>query len=131
MHERNPGNVRDNTHHQVEPTQTLLLIRRCKGCGRLFAPTVVTCASCRDADLAWVASSGVGSIVCWRVLRHAPNAIVEPTESTIAIVALDEGPLLYTTIDGDVPPSSQRPVRVRFGGQPRGDRFPVFTLGAE
>lgn len=131
MQEKNPGDVRDGIHNHTQHTQTLLLIRRCEGCGKLFAPTVVTCASCRSADLAWVPSTGTGTIMCSRELRHAPNALAEPAVSTIAIVALDTGPWLYTTIDGDLPLTPRRPVRVHFRAQPRGERFPVFTPSPE
>lgn len=131
MQEKNPEDVRGGIRDHMERTQTLLLIRRCKGCSKLFAPTIVTCASCRSAALDWVPSAGTGSLVCWRVLRQASNARTDPMESMIAIVALDEGPWLYTTIEGGVPSSPRQPVRVRFRTQPRGDRFPVFTLGPE
>ncbi|WP_245664983.1 OB-fold domain-containing protein [Nocardia sienata] len=48
-------------------------------------------------------------------------------ESAIAIVELDEGPWVYTTIHGELP-RAERPVRVRFQAPPRGDRFPVFVI---
>jgi hypothetical protein len=65
------------------------------------------------------------------VLQRAARACAEMVRSTIAIVALDEGPWMYTTIDGEIPPSSQRPVRVRFQATPRADRFPVFAISSD
>ncbi|WP_435824970.1 hypothetical protein [Nocardia rhamnosiphila] len=47
---------------------------------------------------------------------------------TIAIVELDDGPWVYSTIEGDIPPFSDRPVRVRYEPRPREDRFPVFAV---
>jgi hypothetical protein len=52
--------------------------------------------------------------VSWRVLHCAANPRAEVKRSTIAIVALDEGPWLYTTIRGELPSSGAAPVRVRF-----------------
>ncbi|WP_051133244.1 Zn-ribbon domain-containing OB-fold protein [Nocardia paucivorans] len=131
MQESNPENIQDTVRDHPERTRTLLLLRRCKGCGKLFAPTVTTCASCRSTDLTWSPSAGTGSLVCWRVVRQAPNAHTAARESMLAIVALDEGPWLYTTLEGGVPPSPRQPVRVRFRTQPRGVRFPIFTLGPD
>ncbi|MFI6309247.1 OB-fold domain-containing protein [Nocardia fusca] len=66
--------------------------------------------------------------MCWRKIAGAPNARAEAVESAIAIVELDEGPWVYTTIHGELPGAGRRPVRVRFQAPPRGDRFPVFVI---
>ncbi|MEV6391461.1 Zn-ribbon domain-containing OB-fold protein [Nocardia xishanensis] len=105
-----------------------LMIPRCGGCDKLLAPPSDACGSCRSVDLEWIPASGCGSIVSWRVLEGAVKSCAGSAPSTIAIVELDEGPWIYTTIEGPVPPSSPRPVRVRFEAPPRGDRFPVFTI---
>ncbi|MBF6336581.1 OB-fold domain-containing protein [Nocardia abscessus] len=109
--------------------KTTLMIRRCGCCDRLLAPLFDACSSCRSEDLEWVPSSGAGSVVSWRVLHCSANPRAETKRSTIAIVELDEGPWLYTTIHGELPPSSATPIRVRFHACPRGDRFPVFAVG--
>ncbi|MFI2339781.1 hypothetical protein [Nocardia gamkensis] len=67
----------------------------------------------------------------WRVLQCAANPRAEVERCTIAIVELDEGPWLYTTIHGELPSSSTGPVRVRFRARSRGDRFPVFAVNRE
>jgi uncharacterized OB-fold protein len=131
MYQRDPkhtGNVGDAPSGRREAT---LMIRRCECCGRLLAPLFDACSSCRSADLAWVPSSGTGSVVSWRVLQCAANPRAEVERSTIAIVELDEGPWLYTTIHGELPPSSFEPVRVRFRARSRGARFPVFAVHRE
>ncbi|MEU4310977.1 hypothetical protein [Nocardia sp. NPDC024068] len=51
-------------------------------------------------------------------------------ESTLAIVELDEGPWVYTAIDGELPRTARHPVRVRYQAPPRGDRFPIFGVSA-
>ncbi|MGI5217980.1 Zn-ribbon domain-containing OB-fold protein [Nocardia sp. CA-290969] len=97
----------------------------------MCAPAVTRCSACRSADFAPVAAAGTGSIVCWRIVECAPNALSEPVSATIAIVELDEGPWVYTTIAGPVPQTADEPVRVRFRTPPRGDRFPVFAVSRE
>ncbi|MGQ4599757.1 OB-fold domain-containing protein [Nocardia sp. R6R-6] len=77
-------------------------------------------------------SSGLGSLVSWRVVDRAPTERHgELVPLTIAIVELDEGPLVYTSIEGEVPSFSSRPVRVQFQPHPREDRFPVFAVSAD
>jgi uncharacterized OB-fold protein len=91
MYQFDPKRARcmDEDAGRADPT---LMIRRCERCDRLLAPLFDTCSSCRSAELAWVPSCGAGSIVSWRVLHCAANPRAEVKRSTIAIVALDEGP---------------------------------------
>ncbi|MTE15057.1 Zn-ribbon domain-containing OB-fold protein [Nocardia aurantiaca] len=108
-----------------------LTLRRCVVCRTLHAPFIATCSSCRSEDFEWADSSGFGSIVSWRlVYRAMDRGSTDVVPSTIAIVELDEGPWMYTTIEGDVPPVADGPVRVRFQPRPRTDSFPVFTVCA-
>lgn len=119
------------SEHNYTPTgnATVMMIRRCGRCDKLFAPLTAECSSCRSWDLEWSPSSGLGSIVSSRLVHRRvsrPQAQVEPL--TIAIVELDEGPWVYATIEGDVAPVSDPPVRVQFEPRPRVDRFPVFAV---
>ncbi|SUA42755.1 Zn-ribbon domain-containing OB-fold protein [Nocardia africana] len=111
-------------------TEEILMIRRCAKCDKLFAPLTVGCSSCASDSLERVPSSGVGSIVSWRVVDRA-GADGALTSSTVAIVELDEGPWVYTSLEGEVPLLSDRPVRVHFQPRPRDDRFPVFVVCAD
>ena len=111
-------------------TEEILMIRRCAKCDKLFAPLTAGCSSCASDDLERVPSSGVGSIVSWRVVDRA-GAGGAPAPSTVAIVELDEGPWVYTSLEGEVPLLSDRPVRVHFQPRPRDDRFPVFVVCAD
>lgn len=106
-----------------------LTIRRCVECEKLLAPMVVTCTVCQSMALEPVISSGEGSIVSWKVVHRPTNntGSDEWETATIAIVELDDGPWIYTTIEGEVPQPSGRPVRVKFKPESTGDRFPVFT----
>ncbi|MEV0029597.1 hypothetical protein [Nocardia sp. NPDC050793] len=123
----------EHTHQSggdtVGRAATKLMIRRCAGCDKLFAPLTTACSSCGSLNLESVPSSGLGSIVAWRLVHRCvggPHTAVVPL--TIAIVELDDGPWVYTTIEGDIPPFSDPPIRVRFEPHPRVDRFPVFAV---
>ncbi|MFE3732526.1 Zn-ribbon domain-containing OB-fold protein [Nocardia sp. NPDC059154] len=106
------------------------MIRRCADCDRVFAPWATGCSLCASDGLEWVPSSGAGSILSWRVVDRA-CARGELTSLTIAIVELDEGPWVYTFIEGNVPLLPSRPVRVQFQPGPRHDGFPVFAVCAD
>ncbi|MEV5646782.1 OB-fold domain-containing protein [Nocardia sp. NPDC052254] len=75
-------------------------------------------------------SSGAGSVVSWRVVDRA-GFRGEPGSLTVAVVELDEGPWVYTSLEGEVPLVPDRPVRVHFQPCPREDRFPVFVVCAD
>lgn len=104
-----------------------LLITRCTGCDTYGAPMAVTCAACHGTDLISVPSAGTGAIVSW---KNAPLPDPDPTPAVIAIVLLDEGPRVYTWIEGEIPTPAADPVRVAFRPTPHGDRFPVFAVHA-
>ncbi|MEU1521118.1 OB-fold domain-containing protein [Nocardia rhamnosiphila] len=77
-------------------------------------------------------SSGAGSILSWRVVdRGVIGGRGETTPLTVAVVELDEGPWVYTSIEGNIPLVATDPVRVRFRPRPRDGRFPVFTVATE
>ncbi|WP_433685363.1 Zn-ribbon domain-containing OB-fold protein [Nocardia sp. CA-119907] len=122
-------NVSDDGARRAEGT---LMIRRCADCDKLFAPLTAECSSCVSEALEWVPSSGAGSIVSWRVVdRAATGRRDELMPLTIAIVELDEGPWVYTAIDGEVPLLPAGPVRVQYQPNPKHNRFPVFTVNAD
>ncbi|MGW4124900.1 Zn-ribbon domain-containing OB-fold protein [Nocardia sp. NPDC004711] len=108
------------------------MVRRCSNCAAFLSPLAGTCTSCRSTTLEWVPSCGEGAIVSWRVVyRVLPDGSLEEwVPSQIAIVALDEGPWVYTTIEGEIPSSSDKPVRVRFEPGPSSGGFPVFATTA-
>ena len=98
-------------------------------CDRLFAPLTIECSSCASDSLDRVPSTGAGSILSWRVVdRAVTGSSGGSSSSTIAIAELDEGPWVYTSIEGEIPLLPSRPVRVRFQPRPREDRFPVFAV---
>ncbi|MFI7190220.1 Zn-ribbon domain-containing OB-fold protein [Nocardia nova] len=120
-------NLHYKSHGSTVVAERILLIRRCAKCDKLFAPLTAGCSSCASDDLEWVPSSGNGSVVSWRVVDRADaHGVLAP--STIAIVELDEGPWVYTSLEGDVPLVPDRPVRVHFQPYPPDDSYPVFVV---
>lgn len=126
MNQQIPRSIRST----VDPGDAApLMLRRCKNCAALLAPQVGRCPSCRSLLLEWVPSSGEGTVVSWKVVyRPSPDTpLKEWTPSIIAIVELDDGPWVYTTIEGHISLACDAPVRVRFTPKPASDRFPIFT----
>lgn len=106
-----------------------LMINRCMRCATLLAPLTASCPSCRGSELRAVPSSGAGSIVSWKVADRRPG---EPcggsAPAAVGIVELDDGPRIYTWIDGEVPAGTDRDVRVEFRPTAEDGRFPVFAV---
>ncbi|MFI5718813.1 Zn-ribbon domain-containing OB-fold protein [Nocardia sp. NPDC051750] len=128
MEQGHTDHIREAGDDYLKFAANALMIRRCVACSRLFAPPVGRCSSCWSDTCEEVAAAGTGSIVCWRIVQCAAHPRAVPVATTIAIVELDEGPWVYTAIDGDVPASGHEPVRVRFCAPPCGDRFPIFEV---
>ncbi|GAA4475134.1 hypothetical protein GCM10023094_12080 [Rhodococcus olei] len=104
-----------------------LLINRCASCATSCAPLTAICPVCHGTELAAVPSTGTGAIVSWKA-TPGPQADTDP--AVTAIVELDDGPRLYTWIEGEIPARASHPVRVEFRPTPRGHRFPVFAVRA-
>jgi len=94
-----------------------LLLRSCPS-GHLSRPDVLACDVCRDTDLSWVESRGIGSVVSLAVDHSGAQATL------LAIVELAEGPWLVTRIDG---PRVDRggDVIVRIARPEEGEAYPV------
>ncbi|MEU6188111.1 OB-fold domain-containing protein [Nocardia sp. NPDC047038] len=132
MYTNDPENIANISNGSGSCVEDTLMIRRCGDCNKVFWPLTTGCSSCESRNLEWVPSSGVGSIVSWRVVHFATNGRRhELVPLTIAIVELDDGPWIYTTIDGGVPAPGNRPVRVQFLPRLWEDRFPVFAVIAD
>lgn len=112
-------------------TRTALTILRCVDCDTLLGPQTSTCSSCGSTELESVCCSGAGSIVAWKVLYHDVHGRrCEQEPFTIAIVELDDGPWVYSKIEGVFPDRADAPVRVEFRSALSTDRFPVFGVCA-
>lgn len=99
-----------------------LLLRRCAS-GHLSRPDVLACDLCRDTELSWIESQGIGSVVSLAVDHSGTDATV------LAIVGLLEGPWLLTRIDGD-PVERGEDVVVHVVHPVEGEPYPVAVAAA-
>jgi acetyl-CoA acetyltransferase/uncharacterized OB-fold protein len=105
-----------------------LMIKRCRGCGQWLAPVVGTCPRCGDdAEDAWAAASGVGTLVSWSVVHSRENGPV----AVPALVELAEGPWLATALSVREPVElaalrAGQSVAVTLARPATGESYPVF-----
>jgi len=94
-----------------------LLLQECSGCGAVqFYPRTI-CVSCSAVELNWVQASGFGTVVSWTVARLPVSpAYADDVPYVIALIELDEGPVMMAQIIGCEPESVQTgmPVDVCF-----------------
>ncbi len=110
--------------------QGILLLRRCPGCGAVYAPNRVRCRD-RD-DLEWVAASGRGQLVTWAVEHQNPvdPALVGPGGAAVfGFVELEEGPWLQVPILEAEPADLRagQPMALRFVRPGGGEAVPAFA----
>jgi uncharacterized OB-fold protein len=108
-----------------------LLVQRCTACGRHQFYPRRHCAACGVLDVEWTEATGTGRLHTFTVVHRTPNAeFGARTPYVFAIVELDEGPRMTTSIVG-VPFDRLRcdmPVHVVFPEAAEGAPvLPVFT----
>jgi uncharacterized OB-fold protein len=80
--------------------QHRLLIQRCTGCGRKTQVATALCPEC-GGDLEWIEASGRGTLYTFTVFRQPYHpAFVDDVPYNVAIVELEEGPLMLTSVEG-------------------------------
>ncbi|MBW7851604.1 MAG: Zn-ribbon domain-containing OB-fold protein [Rhodospirillales bacterium] len=83
--------------------QGKLLIQKCGACGHhVFYPRL-SCPDCFAEDLAWVQSSGRGTVYSHTVvMSNAPSAFAADVPYVVAVIRLDEGvQMLSNVVDCD------------------------------
>lgn len=85
-----------------------LVVQHCAACDGLAFYPRSTCPSCGSAELAWRQVSGRGTLHTFTVARRATHPkLADRVPYAIAIVELDEGPRLTSTVV-DVDPDTLR-----------------------
>jgi uncharacterized protein len=81
-----------------------LLLQRCAACSAaVFYPRSV-CPACGSTRLEWEPASGSGTLYSYTVARRATHRkLADRVPYVIAIVELDEGPRLTSTVVGTDP----------------------------
>ncbi|MFD9550643.1 Zn-ribbon domain-containing OB-fold protein [Nocardia salmonicida] len=129
MHQHTSEHPRDSGMDREQLIVSGLMIRSCSTCGVLLSPQSSSCSFCGTFDLDRVPSSGVGWIVSWKIVHRATERLHEElTPSIIAVIELDDGPWVFSEIDGAILPPSDRRVRAHFSGRHVDGRYPVFVL---
>lgn len=95
----------------------VLLVQECGRCGhRQLYPRSV-CSACHSRDLSFIESAGKGTIVSFTVVhRAASSAFADDVPYVLALVRLDEGPTMMSTVTDTAPEAVtiDMPVRVWF-----------------
>ena len=74
---------------------------RCAGCGHVQFPMGPVCSECLGSDLAWTAVSGRGRVWGYAVYHHVFHpAFADEVPYNVAMIALDEGPLIASNVVG-------------------------------
>ncbi|CAB4725324.1 MAG: hypothetical protein F2754_14585 [Actinobacteria bacterium] len=107
-----------------------LLVRACATCGRTHFPPRPACPHCWSDQVSWHQVTGLGSLYTYSVVREndlAPFGASLPYVP--AIVALDEGPRLMTSIVDSSSLTIAVDARVEVVFVDRGDwTFPAFRI---
>jgi uncharacterized OB-fold protein len=106
-----------------------LTVQRCAGCTATQLYPRARCTRCHGDDVALVDAAGTGVVHSFTVVHRSPDPEVFPAPYVVALVRLDEGPLVTTGLV-DVPDADLRcelPVRVVWEALPDGRHLPLFT----
>lgn len=120
------------TDHVTEPwwdatRERRLVVQRCASCGHHQHYPRALCTECASTDLTFVPASGNGTVYSCTVVHRSPHPAFEPPY-TVALVRLEEGPVLLTNVTGCAPDEVRcdMPVSVTWEDLPDGRRLPVF-----
>ena len=103
-----------------------LLVQSCRTCGHLQHYPRALCLRCGGVDLGWVEASGGGTIYSFTHSHRSPDPAAFEPPYTIAIVTLDEGPRLLTTVTGPGIRCDAR-VRLEWRAAEDGQNLPIFA----
>ena len=107
----------------------MLRIQRCADCGRPYFYPRPVCPACASRNVAWFTASGRATLYSYVINYRPAPGFEDETPYAIAVVELEEGPRMMTSIAG-LPATPEAleldmPLQVRF--ERRGDvSLPVF-----
>jgi uncharacterized protein len=78
-----------------------LLIQHCQNCGHYQFYPRTFCTACMAREPAWVQVGGYGTVATWTVVRRpVAEAYAAETPYVIALIRLDEGPVMMSQVTG-------------------------------
>jgi len=81
-----------------------LRLQRCAECGHVRYPISTVCPECWSAKYEWTAMSGRGTVQSYIVFERAYHeAWADQVPYTVALIELDEGPVLISNVVGTEP----------------------------
>lgn len=105
----------------------MLVVQRCDACEAVQHYPRPVCTSCGLAEgFTYAEASGGGTIYSFTVVHRAPHEAFTPPY-VVALVRLDEGPVLLTNITGGAPACDAR-VRLAWEPLPDGRNLPIFEM---
>jgi uncharacterized protein len=109
-------------------TEGRFMIARCSACHHLMAPPVANCRLCLSDDVDWITSAGQGVVYSYiEYFRAWIPEFASRIPYTVAIIELDEGVRLFTSVVRSEGDSLHIGDRVSVAFQTRGEsRVPVF-----
>lgn len=91
----------------------VLSVQHCPNCGHHQFPPGPVCSECLSEPLTWKPVSGRATLVSWAEFHRAYwNSFADDIPYNVAVVRLDEGPLLVSNL---VPSLAAQPERLRQG----------------
>lgn len=106
-----------------------LTVQRCRACDHRQHHPRSICTRCYAHDLELVDASGRGHVLSFSVVHRSPDPELFSAPYIVALVQLDEGPVLTCNIV-DVEPSAvhcDQPLTIRWRPLADGRHLPVFT----
>ena len=114
--------------------QGYLALPTCGKCGQAHMPPGPVCPFCLSDEIAWVRASGRGRLSSWVVYHKSfAKTFADRTPYVAALVELEEGPRLTTTVRGMAPSELVLGLRltVAFEDADRRLAIPVFHPAEE
>lgn len=114
-------------HFWKEAAQGRLVLQHCQACGRHQHYARPHCTACGSRELVWVSASGRGKVWSHTTVHRGPYEDL-PTPYVVALVRLEEGPVLLTQIVRTDPEQVRcdMPVELVFTPLRDGIQLPVF-----
>ena len=106
-----------------------LVLPRCRRCAKPFWYPRPQCPACGADELEWLGASGRGRVHTFTVVRQSADPFFKgKVPYVVAMIELEEGPLLLSNLVGCAPESVSvgMPVSVSFEQAGKGIGIPVF-----
>ncbi len=105
-----------------------LVLQRCSSCARLQHYPRSLCVVCHSQDLDFIDATGAGVVHSFTVVHRSPDPEQFQPPYVVALIRLDEGPIMMSNVVGIDPDEvyCELPVRVDWRDLDDGNRLPVF-----